>query len=208
MYKRILVLCQRKVSNLPKNKDAVDKAVLEMDEYIALRTHEDERVSIEYLTWHYNEPHKAYANHNFLLSRENTYGSDAIFKEKISMLDKFIAEHNNSYDIIILNTCPLIWLDYNMIHNLLKSNGILVVKLFGNKESSPSKDDNPIVAQSIERTIPSTLFIKQQDSLYGKFTYIKKETQALGKGRRLKKAYTRIKRSRLKKTKKKEELLK
>lgn len=111
MYKRVLVLCQRKVSKLTKDREKVESVVSLIDEYIALNTpvgtHEDIRVKVEYLTYHSFEPQHAYADHIFLLSRTQQYGHESNLTEKEVDLENFIKEHNNTYDVIILNTCQL-----------------------------------------------------------------------------------------------------
>jgi len=199
MSKRVLVLCQRKVSKLTEDRENVENVVSHIDDYIALNTPvrapvgtpKDIRVTVEYLTYHHGERRHeekqgtetppAYADHIFLLSRTNQYSSDSIFIEKKLLLEKFIEEHNNTYDVIILNTCPLPLLDYKIIHQVLKSDGVLVVKLFGNPESSPSKDSDPSVAMTIIKNIPSHLFTKLDGQFSGHYTYKKIETQALGR---------------------------
>jgi len=192
MSKRVLVLCQRKVSKLTKDREKVESVVSLIDEYIALNTPvrapvgtpDDIRVKVEYLTYHSFEPQHAYADHIFLLSRTEHYGNESNLTEKKVDLENFIKEHNNTYDVIILNTCPLPWLDYNLIHQVLKSDGVLVVKLFGNPESSPSKEKYKSVVNNIEKNtqnIPSHLFTKLDGHFYGHYTYKKIETQALGR---------------------------
>jgi hypothetical protein len=216
MSKRVLVLCQRKTSIIPIDKDEVDSVASYIDKYIALNTPvrapvgtpKDIRVKVEYLTYHHGERRheekwgtetpSSYADHIFLLSRTNQYSSDAIFIEKKILLEKFLEEHNNTYDVIILNTCPLSLLDYNIIYQLLNSTGILVVKLFGNPESSPSKDSDPSIARTIIKYIPPSLFIKLNGSPFGEYTYIKKQahSEAQAQGNKLKSAYTKAKRRR------------
>jgi hypothetical protein len=192
MSKRVLVLCQRKVSKLTKDREKVEKVVSLIDDYIAentpvrdsIGTPDDIRVTVEYLTYHSFEPQHAYADHIFLLSRTEQYGRESNHTEKKVDLEKFIEEHKNTYDVIILNTCPLPWLDYNLIHQVLKLDGVLVVKLFGNPESSPSKEKDKSVVNNIEKNtqnIPSHLFTKLDGQSTGHYTYKKKETQAQGR---------------------------
>ena len=90
MSKRVLVLCQRKVSKLTKDREKVESVVSHIDEYIALNTPvrapvgtpEDIRVKVEYLTYHSFEPQHAYADHVLLLSRTGQYGSESNHTEK------------------------------------------------------------------------------------------------------------------------------
>jgi hypothetical protein len=94
-------------------------------------------------------------------------------------------------------------LDFNIIHELLKPNGIIVIKLFGkyNSKGSPKRDD-PMIYAGITRDVPNDLFVKQEASPYGRYTYVKRETleemKTLGEGNKVKKIYTRVKRRRLK----------
>ena len=46
---------------------------------------------------------------------------------------EFIKEHRNSFDLIILQTCPIIFLNLNIITNLVKPGGMLGITSFPNK---------------------------------------------------------------------------
>ena len=158
MSKRILVLCQRKVSEVPQDVKEVTDVVSELENYIKTQFGSD--VTIEYLTYHTAETHKAYADYMFPLSRVNMFGNPEMHKVNNENLDKFL-ERNIKYDVIILNTCPLRWLDFNIIHELLKPSGIIVIKLFGkyNSKGSPKRDD-PMIYAGITRDVPNALFVK------------------------------------------------
>ena len=186
-HKRVLIMCQRKVSNLPYDK-SVAKAVLDIDTYI--KTHFGEDAKIEYLTYNDKESHEAYADHMFELSQHNVYGLN------------FMTHHNESYDIIILNTCPIKYLDFDMIYKILREDGILIVKFFGNKQSSPKRLIPQKLLDEFTSIITSkSLFIKQEDSVFGNLTFKKAPVPSLGVGKKLKKVYTRLKsRRRLKET--------
>lgn len=210
-YKRVLVMCQRKASDLPKDVNSVAKAVSDIDTYIAsiTPTREDVNVSIEYLTYHYRETHRDYADHIFELSQRNVYGLNpdkSIIKKK-TQIENFMTHHIEYYDIIILNTCPIAWLDFGMIYIILKPNGILIVKGFGsNKESSPKQSlfFPQERLDEITRTITSNSFIKQEGSFFGYLTFKKASVPSVGMGKKLKKVYTRLKsRRRLKETRRK-----
>ena len=213
-YKRVLVMCQRKASNLSKDVESVAKAVSDIDTYIAAitPTGEDVNVSIEYLTYHSRETHEAYAHFIFELSENNNYGlnPDKSLIRKNVEIRNFLIDHNKYYDIIILNTCPTIWLDFTMISQILKEEGILIVKSFGNEESSPKQSRLMSARERLERLntiisiITSNSFIKQEGSYYGYLTFKKASVPSLGEGKKLKKVYTRLKsRRRLKETRRK-----
>ena len=182
-------MCQRKVSNLPQDVNSVAKAVSDIDTYI--KTHFGEDVTIEYLTYKNNdeESHEAYADHMFELSQHNVYGLN------------FMTHHIEYYDIIILNTCPIKYLDFDMIYKILREDGILIVKLFGNKQSSPKHLPQKLLDEFTSIITSESLFIKQEDSVFGNLTFKKTSKPSLGVGKKLKKVYTRLKsRRRLKET--------
>ena len=198
-HKRVLIMCQRKVSNLTQHVNSVEKAVSDINTYI--KTHFGEDATIEYLTYHHQEPHENYADHIFELSQNNNaYGlnPDKSIIDKKEQIINFMKDHNEYYDIIILNTCPIRWLDFDMIYKILREDGILIVKLFGNQESSPKQLSHKILDEITSKT---KSFIKQEDSFFGNLTFKKASVPSLGMGKKLKKVYTRLKsRRRLKET--------
>ena len=187
MTKRILVLCQRKSSLIPQDVQNVATVVNNLETYI--KTHFGENATIEYLTHHARETHTNYADHMFPLSRDEIlFGVGEIHTNNMEKLNTFL-DTKNKYDVIILNTCPLIWLDFNMIHELLKSGGILVVKEFGKSNPTGERDDDKIINISVRGDVPADLFTKQHDSPYGSYSYIKTET---AQGKKSKKTYKRV----------------
>ena len=186
-HKRVLIMCQRKVSNLPHDK-SVAKAVLDIDTYI--KTHFGEDATIEYLTHYASETHTNYADHMFPLSRSETlFGVGEIHENNMEKLNTFLETNNKKYDVIILNTCPLLWLDFNMIHELLKSGGILVVKEFRETNTTGERAVDKIININVRGDVPANLFTKQHNSPYGFYSYIKIET---AQGKKSKKTYKRV----------------
>jgi hypothetical protein len=130
MTLRVLILCQRKSSTLPKDKDHVDKTVEHIETYIDDNFGHD--VDIEYLTTSLGHQDDSvnetnyYADYKFALD----YNEQAI---------NFVAKHKGVYDGIILNTCPLKDMNYTIINQLLKPGGFLLLKTF-----APQDEDGEI----------------------------------------------------------------
>ena len=191
--KRVLVMCQRKVSNLTQHVNSVAKTVSDINTYI--KTHFGGDATIEYLTYHHQEPQENYADHIFELSESN---------DKKEQIINFLEDHKEHYDIIILNTCPIRWLDFGMIYKILSKDGILVVKLFGNKESSPRLIPQEQLDEITSTITSKSLFIKQEAAVFGNLAFKKASIPSPGGGKKLKKVYTRLKsRRRLKETRRK-----
>jgi hypothetical protein len=166
MTQRVLILCQRKSSTLSQqDKDEVDKTVDSINTYMGDNLGED--VDIEYLTTHDHHP-------NFSVNETN-YDADYKFalnnnREAI----KFVANHKGVYHGIILNSCPLNYLNYAMIDTLLKPGGFLLLKTFNEKDET-----GEIGLEEID-IFPSTLktlnkyFKHSAPHNYGSHFYIKK----------------------------------
>jgi hypothetical protein len=165
MTLRVLILCQRKSSTLPHDKDEVDKTVESINTYMGDNL--GEVVDIEYLTTH--------AHHQDHSVDETNYDADYKFslnnnREAIN----FVAKHKGVYDGIILNTCPLNYLNYAMIYALLKSDGFLLLKTFDENDETGELGLEEITI------LPSTLktlkkyFIHSTPHNYGSHFYIKR----------------------------------
>lgn len=183
MTLRVLILCQRKSSTLPHDKDYVDKTVESINTYMGENFGED--VDIDYLTTSLDHPDNRvnetnyYANYKFSLNNN---------REAI----KFVAKHKGVYDGIILNTCPLNNLNYAMIEALLKPGGFLLLKTFN------ENDETGEIGLEEITILPSTLktlnkyFIHRAPHNYGSYFYIKKAPAGKKTMRR------KVKRSRVK----------
>jgi hypothetical protein len=186
MTQRVLILCQRKSSTLPQDKDKVDKTVDFINTYMGENLGED--VDIEYLTTHANHP-----DHNV---DETNYYADYKFslnnnREAIS----FVAKHKGVYDGIILNTCPLNYLNYAMIYALLKPDGFLLLKTFDeNDETGELGLEEITIFPSTLKTL-NKYFKHSAPHTYGSHFYIKK-AQAGKKTMRRKVKRSRVKRRR------------
>lgn len=117
--KKVLVLCQRKTGKRhpfsPNDKKTVEETVTPIiNGYIdTLMGTNTTNTTIIYLTKITSE-HPGTADYDCLLRQRDS-----------PCATNFIAEHGNSFDLIILQTCPFIYFDYDIIHSLLKPDGYL-----------------------------------------------------------------------------------
>jgi hypothetical protein len=209
--KKVLIMCQRKLSSI--DRGVVRRTVTHIKNYINKLPHGVHN-KIEYLTSlerHHEIPKSRmitrylnnkrmpvetphYADHRVLLDNydENT---DAT---------AFVNDHKKAYDFIILNTCPFRNVSYEKINELLKDDGLLIMKAFSSSDSDkegekwftedggdPNKS-NPQLAN----------FFEQQQSpdhqIYGMYVYTKKQSG----GKRIKKTKRKLKRKQFKNTRK------
>ena len=113
MTKHVLVLCQR---NSSVRDTYVQNIVSDITMYVQKTLGTD--VTIEYLT-------------DGMIA-EDDYGADYKFALNNSESSlSFIETHKEYYSLIILNTCPIVLMNFEHIYNLLIPNGIMVFKIFG-----------------------------------------------------------------------------
>jgi len=127
--KRALILCQRKTgSNHGSDLDVEISVVPRIDSYIQ-SLFPGSQVIIEYMTpGLINGRLDGTADFNFALSNEGQ-GRE------------FINDHQNYYDLVMLNTCPIPLMDFSIIHEILKATGLLVIVAFNPDPSSDPKLD-------------------------------------------------------------------
>jgi hypothetical protein len=122
MTKHVLVLCQRKtgtgVSATGVLGRVEEMVVPKINDFVKSKLGDD--VSIEYLTdgggqKDADDNTDGTADHNHKLIKNS--GVDKI--------DTFIREHTGYYSLIILNTCPYISMDYQLIYDLLTPDGMM-----------------------------------------------------------------------------------
>lgn len=102
---------------------------------------------------------------------------------------KFIEENTGSFDIIIIQTCPFQIMNYNIIYNLLKPNGIMVLSSFPINITKLFFKTQPIAIASIE----SSNFILEDNNKIEEIIIYKKVKRD---GRKSKRNRRKSKRSR------------
>ena len=112
--RNVLVLCQRKTGTLPSNKKVEDLIVPKIQDVV--NTYIGPGATIEYLSEMTDRD--GTVDYKLHLSSENP---DAAV---------FIAEHTKFYSLIILNTCPLMRLDFGLISSLLRQDGLMYISAF------------------------------------------------------------------------------
>jgi hypothetical protein len=136
MTKHVLVLCQRKtgtgVSATGVLGRVEDMVVPQINDFVKSKLGED--VTIEYLT-NAGGQVDGTADYNLLLN-DNPENKAAV---------DFIRNHTGYYSLIILNTCPYISMDYQLIYDLLTPDGMMAftkypAPLFQRKEDGSLVD--------------------------------------------------------------------
>jgi len=135
----VLVLCQRKSST--NEEEYVKHSITKLKKYVynlplfniqsSIKSDQSNQnrsnIIFEYLTDGIGFEHDEWgADYKFSLKK----GSN-IDKEKY---DRFIENNKSKYSLIILNTCPILFMDFTIIYKLLNSNGKIVFTRFGGDE--------------------------------------------------------------------------
>ena len=170
MTKAVLVLCQRKAGTNDMGLDIETVVVPKIEAFVTTclggNTH------IEYLTDCGDVEGRAEvegraicaADYNFTLNADPTNNAAA----------EFVATHKKYYSLVILNTCPFAYMDFNLIHSLLKTGGFMAFtkfpKPFGQKQ----------LGAALVRTL-ATLFNEVGVHFYKKKTKRSSTTQKGGK---------------------------
>ena len=116
MTNRVLVLCQRK-SGIHGVRDVSDTVVPMINEYV--ESHFGDDSVIEYLS---DVPPIDDDGVDYRFSLNRRAGNHAAAT--------FIEDHTQYYSLIILNTCPIMLMDFTIIHQLLASNGLMYISGF------------------------------------------------------------------------------
>ena len=150
MTKEVLVLCQRKSgkieSRLYSSNDVEELIVPRINEIVQQQLGND--TNIKYLT-DMKGTMDGSADYNFSL---DSYNPEA---------REFISTHIGFYSLIILNTCPLVYMDFKIIYDLLKPGGIMSFNTF------PNTSANVFLPEEKIRKI-DTLFENIGKNLYSK----------------------------------------
>ena len=158
----VLILCQRKTGvTFESNKYNVEDTIVPQIENMV---HEilGDNVEIKYLT-HIN-------------GSSGTADFDLLLDNKSADSISFIEEHTNKYSMIVLNTCPFMFMDLQIIHNLLKPDGILVLSSFsalreGSNIKNIHKDLRPFFYKFIDQDYSKGIFyIKMEEEKGGRKT--------------------------------------
>lgn len=116
MSNKVLVLCQRK-SGMHGPRDVSETVVPMINEYV--ESHFGDDSVIEYLS---DVPPIDDDGVDYRFSLDRRAGNHAAAA--------FIEEHSHYYSLIILNTCPIMLMDFTIIHQLLASNGLMYISGF------------------------------------------------------------------------------
>jgi hypothetical protein len=118
MLNKVLVLCQRKKGLLYTNegtKNVKEIIVPKISNIVPKILGTDKEYSIEYLSNNVNK-------------EEVDILGELNLKNKFTQ--NFLTNNKNSYSLIILNTCPFILINYQIIHELLRDDGHMVFSIY------------------------------------------------------------------------------
>jgi alkylated DNA repair dioxygenase AlkB len=113
--KSVLVLCQRK-EGFTNEINIQDQLIPKLEQIIKnflIEKTDDDNADIKYMTELDSNPNNK-ADYNIKLL---DFNSEAI---------KFCDQHSEFYDLIVLQTCPFQYMDYNLIKNILKKGGYVI----------------------------------------------------------------------------------
>ena len=166
--KKVLILCQRKSSTTNGNVKPISDRI---NQYV--KNVMGNNVNIEYLT--HDKQDTAYeADYKFILDSNNNSEES----------NEFIKKNKETYSLIILNTCPLIFMNYKDIYNLLEPDGIMVFKHFdmNNDNHFDEERKKEIIQEFKDKEIEKFInehFDEMVNSLFGIFAYKKKDKEAV-----------------------------
>ena len=159
MTKHVLVLCQRKEGEEQcrgGKKDVKETVIPQINTLVQSKLGKD--VTIEYLSKlkYKSEYYEGIVDYDLLFVNE----PDA---------QEFIRTHLRYYSLIILNTCPLYSMDYNLIYNLLTPDGMLAITAY-----QCNVNNYLLTGSSIEEKVKETQFNDFFEKIEN-FLYKKKE---------------------------------
>jgi hypothetical protein len=181
MTKEVLVLCQRKSgkieSRLYSSNDVEELIIPRINEIVQEQLGSD--TNIKYLS-DMKGTIDGSADYKFSL-----YSSNPEAKE-------FISNHIGFYSLIILNTCPFLYMDFKIIYDLLKPGGIMSFNTFPNTSANIFLPEEKITEiDTLFENIGKNLYRKKQSGgkkrkTYKKRTYKKRKTRKI-KSRKIRK---------------------
>jgi hypothetical protein len=129
--KKVLVLCQRKKSNIDSN--SVDETVENLNNFVEnYFIDKDIKAEIEYLTPGCGFPNEieGFADHEFALTDNDPNNRVDQNTENcyIEETENFIKKNKGTYSLIILNTCPFVLMPYESLYQLLENDGVITFK--------------------------------------------------------------------------------
>jgi hypothetical protein len=115
MTHKILILCQRKSGPLKRNRK-VEEVVVPPIQTLVEELVGNNDYKIDYLS----------DKSIHIEEREGEVDFLGTLKEGNEFTRDFLEKNQESYSIIILNTCPFQFMDYNPIYKLLKNDGLML----------------------------------------------------------------------------------
>lgn len=177
-HKKVLVLCQRKTGMRTQiqSTELVEETIIPViNRYINILMGPD--TTIIYLT-------------SIGAEYPGTADYDCYLQIGSKCTNDFIYEHGNSFDLILLQTCPYKYINYEIIHTLLKQDGYLGLTVVPNTWKS-SKTLEKIEYENIQH-ISSKNFVLQNRDDCPDIILFKKNIQHAGKKYNKRKSRRRV----------------
>jgi hypothetical protein len=131
---KVLVLCQRKTGDPHNSKDyqtvkedIVPKINILVDALLQHKPH-----TIEYLSSLEGDHKEGTVDIKGFLQADSTL----TFETKTLSTRDFVDENEGTYALILLNTCPFMFMDFDLIYQLLAADGLMVFSAFPRAISS------------------------------------------------------------------------
>lgn len=131
---KVLVLCQRKTGDPHNSKDyqtvkedIVPKINILVDALLQHKPH-----TIEYLSSLEGDHKEGTVDIKGFLQADSTL----TFENKTQSTRDFVDENEGTYALILLNTCPFMFMDFDLIYQLLAADGLMVFTAFPRAISS------------------------------------------------------------------------
>lgn len=172
MTKHVLVLCQRKEGDdcCRGKKDVKESVVPQINNLVQSKLGKD--VTIEYLSkLENNFSYDSKSNINVGKSEPSEIYK-GIVDYDLALVNEppaqeFIRNHLRYYSLIILNTCPLEFMDYNLIYNLLTPDGMLAITAYQDNRNN-YVFLNLSIDEKMKKTQLNDFFEKIDNFLYKK----------------------------------------
>lgn len=183
MTKEVLVLCQRKSGKVDSRRYSSNN----VEELIIPRINEIVQEQLGSDT-----------NIKYLTDMKGTIDGSADYKFSLDSYNpearEFISTHIGFYSLIILNTCPFLYMDFKIIYDLLKPGGIMSFNTFPNTSANIFLPEEKIrEIDTLFENIGKDLYRKKQSAgsrrrktRKNKRTYKKQKTRKI-KSRKIKK---------------------
>ena len=176
--RNVLVLCHRKPKqekNTYPFSQVPDTSIQTIEKYVA-SLYPGDKIHIEYMAYGFDNGFSDLAHNGF---------GEVDYQIKLSRNPnalEFVKDHLGQYDTILLNNCLIGEISYDLVHQLLKPNGLMVIKAIKRLEEWPVSLDDDQFSRPAENTYDRVREVLDTYFTYDKYKRIfhKKQVVPLG----------------------------